>query len=138
MSNPANRLREFGEFRIDLRKGLLLDRGQPVSIPPKAFETLIALVDSDGAVLSKEELMAKVWGETFVEENNLTQQISLLRKLLRDTDQTYIETVPRRGYRFAATVRDVAEVTRTYTKELLIAIAVVIAVASIPIVRFAW
>jgi DNA-binding winged helix-turn-helix (wHTH) protein/TolB-like protein len=105
MSSDINRLYEFGDFRIDLRKGLLLHRGVPVQVPPKAFETLIALVESDGRVVSKDELIAKVWGGMIVEENNLTQQISLLRKLLGDPGQSTIETIPRRGYRFAANVR---------------------------------
>jgi DNA-binding winged helix-turn-helix (wHTH) protein/TolB-like protein/Flp pilus assembly protein TadD len=105
MSNPVKGLYAFGDFRIDLRRGLLLRGSEPIPIPPKAFETMVVLVQSDGRLLTKEELMAKVWGETFVEENNLTQQISLLRKVLQDTEQRYIETVPRRGYRFAATLR---------------------------------
>jgi DNA-binding winged helix-turn-helix (wHTH) protein len=88
-------LYKFGDFRIDLRKGSLLHRGAPIPIPPKAFDTLIALVESDGRVIRKEELMAKVWGGTIVEENNLTQQISLLRELLGDPGQSTIETVPR-------------------------------------------
>jgi len=99
MSSEINQLYEFGEFRIDRRKGLLFRREEPVALPPKAFETLIAFAESDGRVLSKEELMTRVWGaDTFVEENNLTQQISALRKLL---GAPAIETVPRRGYRFA-------------------------------------
>ena len=109
MSSQDSRLYDFGDFRIDLRKGLLLRGGRPLPVPPKAFDTLIALVESDGRVIGKDELMNRVWGDSFVEENNLTQQISLLRKLLQDTDQSLIETVPRRGYRFAAEVRKVTE-----------------------------
>jgi DNA-binding winged helix-turn-helix (wHTH) protein/TolB-like protein/tetratricopeptide (TPR) repeat protein len=105
MSNKTNDLYEFGDFAIDLRRGLLLQRGLPLAVPPKAFDTLLVLAESDGCVLSKEELMNRVWGDTFVEENNLTQQISLLRRLLNDATQSIIETVPRRGYRFAAELR---------------------------------
>src|SRR5216117_1462474 len=75
MSSDRNRLYEFGDFRIDMRKGLLLHRGVPVQVPPKAFETLIALVESDGRVVSKDELIAKVWGGMIVEENNLTPDL---------------------------------------------------------------
>lgn len=138
MSSAVNRLYEFGDFRIDLRKGLLLHRGAPVPLPPKAFETLIALVESDGRIVSKEELIAKVWGGTIVEENNLTQQISLLRKLLGDPGQSTIETVPRRGYRFAASVRLVEDAppslpasTPSRRKLILSAIGVIVLVALI-------
>src|ERR1700740_1048892 len=85
MSSEINRLVEFGDFAIDLRKGLLLDRGQPIPIPPKAYETLIALVESGGRIVGKDEVMTRVGGATFVEENNLTQQTSLLSKLPRET-----------------------------------------------------
>jgi DNA-binding winged helix-turn-helix (wHTH) protein/TolB-like protein len=138
MSSEINRFYEFGDFRIDLRRGLLLQRGQPISIPPKAYETLISLVESDGRVIAKEELMAKVWGATFVEENNLTQQISLLRRLLQDPEQSIIETVPRRGCRFAAEVREIAEEPpkRRPKTTLLIALAVItVAVAVVIALR---
>jgi DNA-binding winged helix-turn-helix (wHTH) protein/TolB-like protein/Flp pilus assembly protein TadD len=139
MSSDINRLYEFGDFRIDLRKGLLQHRGVPLQVPPKAFETLIALVESDGRVVSKDELIAKVWGGMIVEENNLTQQISLLRKLLGDPGQSIIETIPRRGYRFAAAVRLVDDAVpvapsegkrmfswRSWTIASVVAVAVII------------
>ncbi|HEV2704636.1 MAG TPA: alpha/beta fold hydrolase [Pyrinomonadaceae bacterium] len=106
MSDPAP-IFEFGEFSLDASGGLLRRRdGAPVALPPKAFETLLVLVEGGGAVLSKDELMRRIWGDTFVEENNLSQNISLLRKALDDgTGFKYIETIPRRGYRLAAAVR---------------------------------
>jgi DNA-binding winged helix-turn-helix (wHTH) protein/TolB-like protein/Tfp pilus assembly protein PilF len=148
MSSDFNQLYEFGDFRIDLRKGLLLHRGVPVPVPPKAFETLIALVESDGRVVSKDELIAKVWAGMIVEENNLTQQISLLRKLLGDPGQSTIETVPRRGYRFAAAVREVpppsvetvesvAEVQRPPSRSWKIPIAVAVAAIIISVTSIA-
>jgi len=101
----------FGPFLIDTREGLLLRDGEPVALTPKAFDTLVALVENSGHVMGKEELMRKVWPDSFVEENNLSQNISLLRKALhqesddaRDTAAKYIETVPKRGYRFTAHV----------------------------------
>lgn len=131
MSNASNDLYAFGEFRIDRRKGLLLHRGTPVAVPPKAYETLLALVESEGRVIGKDELLRKVWGETFVEENNLTQQISLLRKVLGDTDQKLIETVPRRGYRFAA---EVVTAERKPPRRWIFPAAIAFAVAAAAIV----
>ena len=104
----------FGDFTLDLREGQLFARdGGPVPLTPKAFETLVALVEQSGHVLSKDELMKKVWPDSFVEENNLSQNISQLRRALQsaggDDAADLIETVPRRGYRFRAQVSLVEE-----------------------------
>ena len=108
MSTQPKRTYRFGHFLMDTREALLLRDGVPVPLTPKAFETLVVLVENSGHVLGKEELMQKVWPDSFVEENNLSQNISLLRKALRqETDGVkYIETVPKRGYRFAARVEE--------------------------------
>jgi Tol biopolymer transport system component/DNA-binding winged helix-turn-helix (wHTH) protein len=92
---------EFGSYRLDPAARQLTRDGTPVPLFPKVLDTLIVLVESGGQVLSKEELVARIWPDTFVQESNLTQNIFLLRKILGDTA---IETVPRRGYRFAAEV----------------------------------
>ena len=83
--------------------------GEPVPLTPKAVETLIALVESGGQMVSREELLKRVWPDTYVEENNLSVSVSMLRKALGQTAEgrPYIETLPRRGYRFAAEVRQV-------------------------------
>ena len=94
----------FGSFRLDPATRVLTRDGVPVPLFPKVLDTLIVLVESGGEVVSKEELMARVWPDTFVQESNLTQNIFLLRKLLGGEDQQWIETVPRRGYRFASDV----------------------------------
>jgi DNA-binding winged helix-turn-helix (wHTH) protein/pimeloyl-ACP methyl ester carboxylesterase len=104
MSKPVKRLYEFGPFQVDAAERLLLRDGEPVSLTPKAFDTLLILVENSGHALGKDELMRRVWPDTFVEENNLSQNISLLRKALGDGAK-YIETVPRLGYRFMAKVR---------------------------------
>ena len=98
---------EFGPFRLDPEERMLMDKGQAVALTPKGFDLLLALVRNAGHVVGKEELMREIWPDTFVEENNLTVNISALRKLLGEaaSDQRYIQTVPRRGYRFAASVR---------------------------------
>ena len=102
---------DFGPFRLDARKHLLLRDGQPITLTPKALETLLLLVENSGRVLEKDELMNKLWPEAFVEEANLAQNISLLRKALGESpsDHHYVVTVPGRGYRFVAEVRRASE-----------------------------
>ncbi len=101
----------FGPFLLDTRARRLLKDGLAVAITVKAFDTLSALVQQAGRVVDKDDLMHRVWPDTIVEESNLSQQIFLLRKLLGEApkDPRYIATVPRRGYRFLATVTDVTD-----------------------------
>jgi DNA-binding winged helix-turn-helix (wHTH) protein/Flp pilus assembly protein TadD len=100
---------EFGPFRADPRKQLLLRDDQPVTISRKVFEALLILVRHRGEVVNKDDLMAELWPDAFVEESNLSQTIFMLRKALGETpeDRRYIVTLPGRGYRFAAEVRAV-------------------------------
>jgi len=100
---------EFGRFRLDPAEKVLFADGQPVPLTLKAFETLLALVESSGHVLEKDELLKRVWPSTFVEEGTLAQNIATLRKALGEgpDQRSYIETVPRRGYRFSAAVERV-------------------------------
>ncbi len=107
MHAPACFIYEFGPFRLDPAERLLTGDGQSVTLSPKAFDLLFTLVRNAGRMVEKDELMRKVWPDTFVEENNLTVNISALRKALAKafSDQDYIQTVPRRGYRFAVAVR---------------------------------
>lgn len=109
MSQPSERLYEFGPYRVDAVKRVLLRDGQPVQVTSKVFETLLVLVERSGQVLHKDELMKALWPDTIVEENNLTQQISMLRKALgeRAGEHRYVVTVPGRGYSFVATVKEI-------------------------------
>jgi DNA-binding winged helix-turn-helix (wHTH) protein/TolB-like protein/Tfp pilus assembly protein PilF len=109
MSKPLKHFYEFDHFRIDVDERVLLRDGQPVALPPKVFDTLLAIVERSGHIVEKEELMRRLWPDTFVEENNLSKSVSALRKTLGEErrEGRYIETVPRRGYRFAAKVREV-------------------------------
>ncbi len=111
MPMQAKRFYEFGPFRLDLEECLLVREGESVSLPPKVFETLKVLVENSGHVLKKEDLMAKIWPDSFVEESNLAQNVSALRKVLGETagGQKYIETLTKRGYRFIAPVKEVLE-----------------------------
>jgi serine/threonine-protein kinase len=103
--NPgvAGEFYEFGPYRFDPRKRVLWRGGQLVRLPPKAADILLALLEQNGDVVGKDELLRRVWPETFVEEANLSVNVSALRKALGDQEggQPWIETVPRRGYRFA-------------------------------------
>src|SRR5260370_4503034 len=95
---------EFGPFRLDPAERLLLRNNQPVPLAPKAFETLVLLVENSGHLLTKDELMKRLWPETFVEEVNLAQNISAIRRALEDRngEARYIATVAKVGYRFTA------------------------------------
>lgn len=103
MSNKNRRLYEFKDFRLDAETPCLWQGGELVSIPPKALGVLIMLVEKSGAVVSREELLEKIWHETFVEEANINYTISLLRKSLND--KKLVQTVPKRGYRFTAEIK---------------------------------
>jgi DNA-binding winged helix-turn-helix (wHTH) protein/tetratricopeptide (TPR) repeat protein len=106
----ARRSFRFGRFELRPADHMLLEAGTPVRLTPKAFDTLAALVRERGALVSREALMRDVWPDTFVEDGGLTQNISVLRKLLNQPGQPeLIETVPRRGYRFAGIVDEVRD-----------------------------
>ncbi|MEP7037233.1 MAG: winged helix-turn-helix domain-containing protein [Acidobacteriota bacterium] len=99
---------KFGEFFLDGKEKVLLRDGKTLSITPKAFELLFVLIEKHGQLIEKSELMKAVWADSFVEEGNLTFTISLLRKALGDdaNKPRFIETVPKRGYRFIAEVTE--------------------------------
>jgi Tol biopolymer transport system component/DNA-binding winged helix-turn-helix (wHTH) protein len=111
MDQKAKALYEFGPFRLDSHERLLFRHGQQVPLTPKALDILLALVESSGHVLTKEELLRKVWADSFVEEGNLNRHISTLRKALGDDleQPKYIETIPKRGYRFIASVNEIQQ-----------------------------
>jgi DNA-binding winged helix-turn-helix (wHTH) protein/TolB-like protein/Flp pilus assembly protein TadD len=109
-SKQAKRLFGFGPFSIDAAERVLVRDGQVVPLTPKAFDLLLVLVENNGHLVEKDELMRVLWPDTFVEEANLTNNISLLRKALAvDDEHQYIETVARRGYRFVAEVAESVE-----------------------------
>ena len=110
MSLQAKHFYEFGAYRLDARDHLLLCGGEAVPLPPKTFDLLLALVQNSGRMLTKEELMKQVWPDSFVEEANLSHHVFTLRKALgEDGEGRYIETIPRRGYRFVAGVTEVQD-----------------------------
>ena len=95
---------EFGPFRLEPAERKLLRGSEIVELTPKAFDTLLLLVRNTGRLLGKDEIISRVWPETFVEEGSLSNNIFVLRKALGE-NPTYIETIPRRGYRFVGAVR---------------------------------
>src|SRR6266516_2111886 len=107
MNRPTKHFYEFGQFHLDAKERLLLHDEAIVPLTPKAFDLLLALVENSGHLLEKNELMQRLWPDSFVEEGSLAQNISLLRKALGESEsQKFIDTVPRRGYRFVASVRE--------------------------------
>src|SRR5882762_4435665 len=99
---------DFGEFQLDPIERILLRDGQAVALTPKAFDLLLVLVENNGRTVHKDELMKRVWPNSFVEEANLSVNMTALRRALGEgpDDHRYIETVPRRGYRFIAPVTE--------------------------------
>jgi TolB-like protein/DNA-binding winged helix-turn-helix (wHTH) protein/cytochrome c-type biogenesis protein CcmH/NrfG len=113
----AKHLYGFGSYRLDAVERVLLRDGQPVTLPPKDLETLLVLVERAGHIVEKEELLEKVWPGVFVEEGNLARHIFNLRQVLGDSPdgRKYIETIPKRGYRFVAAVQEDPEATAPYS-----------------------
>jgi len=109
--SETKHLYEFGPFRLDPSERVFNCGDKRIPLPPKAFDTLLVLIQNRGHVLSKDELIKTLWPGRFVEENNLTQQISQLRRALGDGGDapSYIETVPKLGYRFVSEVREIGK-----------------------------
>ena len=109
MPGKASFIYEFGPFRLDPEERRLSREGQPITLRAKIFDTLCMLVEAHGHLLDKDELIHRVWPDAVVEEGNLATNISALRKTLGEpaTGQKYVETVPGRGYRFVAEVREI-------------------------------
>ncbi len=106
MSHQSSHIYEFGPFRMDSAERMLLRNGETIPLQPKAFDLLRVLVEHRGHLLEKDELLRAIWPDTIVEEVNLANNISVLRKALGEggNGQRFIETVSRRGYRFVAPV----------------------------------
>lgn len=120
MIDSRDKLFSFATFKLNAAERLLFDGESVVTMPPKVFDTLLMLIENAGRVLSKERMLNDIWEGSFVEENNLAQNISILRRLLGENDELkFIETVPKYGYRFVAplqnpqTTTEVSETTRT-------------------------
>ena len=111
MRRESKHFYRFGPFRLDALERLLLRDGKPVELTPKAFDTLVALVENSGHLLTKEELLKRLWPDSFVEEATLAKNVFTLRKALGSSpgNDEYIETVPTRGYRFVGDVQEVTE-----------------------------
>ena len=118
---------EFGSFRFDAAQRTLQCEGQPVALTPKNLETLLVFLEHRERVLEKDELMTLLWPDSVVEENNLTQNISALRKALgeKPNEQRFIKTIPGRGYRFVAEVRELpAEVETLIVQQSKVSVVI--------------
>ncbi len=114
MNEPQLQIYEFGDFRLDAAKRLLTKGvDEPLPLTPKVFDTLLYLVRHNGRVIGKDELMREIWTDTIVEENNLSQNISILRRILGEKpgEGRFITTVPGHGFRFVPEVREASEVS---------------------------
>jgi len=102
----SSKIYEFSGFRLEQAQQRLLYRGEPVALKPKILDLLLFLIQSRGKLVAKDDLMRKIWPDTIVEENNITVSMSILRKTLGEdrNNPQFIQTVPRRGYRFVADV----------------------------------
>jgi DNA-binding winged helix-turn-helix (wHTH) protein/tetratricopeptide (TPR) repeat protein len=104
----------FGEFRLDATQRALFRRNDLVPLTPKALETLLFLVERHGQIVDKKDLMDAIWPDTFVEEVSLARNVSVLRKMLSENEdgQPYIETIPKRGYRFVASIEELDRIPK--------------------------
>lgn len=112
MSEKHSQIYRFGEFRLDAAKRLFYGRDNKlIALTPKVFDTLLYLVRNDRRVIEKDELMSEIWADSVVEENNLNKNISILRRALGEAknEHRFIVTIPGRGYKFVAEVREVLE-----------------------------
>ena len=104
-NGKEHRSYQFQSFRLDTGERLLLKNGEKIALTPKAFDVLVHLVERNGHLVEKEELLQEIWPDSFVEEGNLTRIVHTLRRALGETnDDRYIETIPKTGYRFIADV----------------------------------
>jgi pimeloyl-ACP methyl ester carboxylesterase/DNA-binding winged helix-turn-helix (wHTH) protein/class 3 adenylate cyclase len=118
MSDFSGKIYGFDKFQLDAGERLLFDGVKTIPLAPKVFDTLLLLVENAGRVLSKERMLKEIWEDSFVEENNLAQNISYLRRILSETKEIkFIETVPKFGYRFIAPVHLIENETETVTFE---------------------
>src|SRR5262245_59529929 len=106
MGYQPEQIYEFGPYRLDAAERLLMRDGAVVPLQPKVFDLLLTLVERHGRLLEKDELMRVVWPDAIVEEANLANNISILRKTLSENGERFIETTPKRGYRFVAIVKE--------------------------------
>ena len=118
MENFFGKIYSFDKFQLDPDERLLFDGVKTIPLAPKVFDTLLLLIENAGHVLSKERMLEEIWEGSFVEENNLAQNISFLRRILGETkDFKFIETVPKYGYRFIVPVQLVEDNMETVTFE---------------------
>ena len=124
MNNGNKKIYQFGSFELNSAEHILSLDGEIVSLTPKVFDTLLIMIENNGHLVEKDEIIEKVWADTIVEEANLAKNISILRKTLSTNGlgDSFIETVPTRGYRFTAEVREIkaedSQTSRTFLRQI--------------------
>lgn len=117
MNDFQEKIYVFGNFRLNATERRLIDGEKTIQMSPKVFDTLLFFIENAGRILSKDRLLEEVWDGAFVEENNLAQNISILRRVLGENkEHKFIETVPKFGYRFVAQVEQIKDETVTFEK----------------------
>jgi DNA-binding winged helix-turn-helix (wHTH) protein len=106
MAEKADVTYIFGEFSLDPARRTFTKDAQEIHLPAKEFDTLLYFVENQGRILPKDEMLSAIWEDTFVEEGNLAQYVSRLRKLLNINGHNYIQTLPKKGYRFDTAERE--------------------------------
>jgi len=114
MSNKIKHLYEFEKFRLDAETPCLWRKGELVAVPPKALQMLVLLVEKKGEIVTREELLEKVWHDSFVEEANITYTVSLLRKSLNNKE--FVQTVPKSGYRFTPKIIETSDIFKEFSQ----------------------
>src|SRR5688500_8486413 len=109
MNKVVKKVYRFSEFELDTGKRILLHQGVPLKINAKAFDLLVLLIENNGTILGKDEILGQVWEGNLIEENNLSVQISKIRKLLNDTKENpkFLKTISGRGYCFTANLAEI-------------------------------
>lgn len=115
---PEHRSYLFGEFKLDIGRGVLLRRDTEINLRPQSFAVLRILVERHGSLVTKDELLSEVWGNKIVTDDSLTQCLLDIRKSLGDTQRKIVRTVPRRGYLFAADVSVLVECPPNFGPEV--------------------
>ncbi len=121
MNRPETQIYEFDEFRVDgVRRLLINGNGEKLPLSPKVFDLLVYLVTNNGRVIEKEELMSAIWPDTIVEESNLSQNISILRRVLGEKrgEHQFLATIPGKGYKFVSEVRETNNISTPSPEEI--------------------
>ncbi len=130
--SAEERIWHFGDFIVDADRRLLLRNEHPLAAGPKAFDLLAILLENRGRILSKQFLLDAVWPDAIVDVNNLNQQVAALRRLLDDSSDGWIETIPRVGFRFRAELAEKPNRARRWIAAFTVLMIALVLAAFVP------